>query len=202
MLCVNFPIFALGLRHGHAARADGGCAGRMRAGGWSHMGSMRPALAALAKGEKGPWPRQSAPIWCILGQIGHAMTPPAACTNGHPRARCLNGAHQAHRGAHFRAKKRPQAPARRMGCVVTGRETAESVRFGAVTPCVGGVRAVSGPGRVSGRSARRLGRAGCRRDGGEGPGRVAGIGRGAVLEKLNFGAFWAKSAMPRRRNGR
>ena len=70
---------------------------------------------------------------------------------------------------------------------MTGRETTESVRSGVVAPCVDGMRAVSGPGRVSGRSARRLGRAGCRRGGGEGPGRVAGIGRGTMLEKLRFG---------------
>ena len=31
------------------------------------------------------------------------------------------------------------------------------------------------------------------------PGWVAGIGRGRVLEKLRFGAFRAKSAMPRHR---
>jgi hypothetical protein len=150
----------------------------------------------------GRWPRHNAreaPIWCISGQIGHATAPPAACTNGHPRVRCLDGAHQAHPGAHFRAKKRLRPPGRRAVRVVTGRETAGSVRFGAVAPCVGGMRAVSGPGRVSGRSARRLGRAGCRRGGGEGPGRVAGIGRGTVLEKLRFGAFRAKSAMPRHR---
>ena len=67
----------------------------------------------------------------------------------------------------------------------------ESVIFGAVAPCAGGVRAVSGPGRVPGRSARRLGRAGCRRSGGEGPGRLAGFGRGTVLEKARFGAFFA-----------
>ena len=67
----------------------------------------------------------------------------------------------------------------------------ESVRFGAVVPCVGGVRAVSGPHGVSGRLARCLGRAGCRRGGGEGPGRVAGFGRGTVLEKARFGAFFA-----------
>ena len=123
----------------------------------------------------------------------------AAGTNGPQRVRCLNGAHQAHREAHFRAKKRLRAPGRRAGPVVAGREREESVRLGAVAPCVGGMRAVSGPGRVSGRSARRLGRAGCRRGGGEGPGRVAGIGRGTVLEKLRFGAFRAKSAMPRHR---
>ena len=143
---------------------------------------------------RGLWPRHSAregPIWCISGQIGHATAPPAAGTNGPPRVRCLNGAHQAHREAHFRAKKRLRAPGRRAGRVVTGRETEESVRLGAVAPCVGGMRAVSGPGRVSGRSARRLGRAGCRRGGGEGPGRVAGVGRGTVLEKLRFGAFFA-----------
>ena len=66
------------------------------------------------------------------------------------------------------------------------KQTAESVRLGAVAPCVGGMRAVSGPGRVSGRSARRLGRAGCRRGGGEGPGRVAGFGRGTVLQDAIF----------------
>ena len=52
----------------------------------------------------------------------------------------------------------------------------------------GGLRGA--PGRPE-RSARRLGRAGCRRGGGEGPGRVAGTGRGAVLEKLRVGAFFA-----------
>ena len=77
-----------------------------------------------------------------------------------------------------------------MGCVVTGsgRETAGSVRFGVVAPCVGGVRAASGPHRVLRRSARRLGRAGCRRGGGEGPGWVAGIGRGTGPPTFPIGA--------------
>ena len=104
----------------------------------------------------GRWPRHNAreaPIWCISGQIGHATAPPAAGTKGPPRVRCLNGAHQAHRKAHFRATKRLRAPGRRAGRVVTRRETAQSVRLGAVAPCVGGMRAVSGPSRVSGRLA-------------------------------------------------
>ena len=151
---------------------------------------------------RGHWPRQSAreaPIWCISGQIGHATPSPAACTNDHPRVRCFDGAHQSHRGAHFRAKGWLRAPARRTGRVVTGQETTRFARFGAAAPRAGGVRATSGPHRVSGRSARRLGLAGCRCGGGEGPGWVAGIGRGRVLEKLRFGAFRAKSAMPRHR---
>ena len=57
-------------------------------------------------------------------------------------------------------------------------------------PCVGGMRAVTGPGRVSGRSSRRLGRAGCRRGGGEGSGWVAGnvIGRGTGPPAFPIGA--------------
>ena len=124
----------------------------------------------------------------VSGQIGHATAPPAACTNGHPRVRCLGGVHQTHPGAHFRAKKRLRAPGRRAVRAVTGRETAQLVKFGVVAPCVGGVRAVSGPGRVPGRSARRLGRAGCRRGGGEGPGWVAGIGRGTGPPAFPIGA--------------
>ena len=42
---------------------------------------------------------------------GCATAPPVSCTNGHPRARCLDVAYQSHRGAHFRAKKRLRAPA-------------------------------------------------------------------------------------------
>ena len=58
------------------------------------------------------------------------------------------------------------------------------------------MRAVSGPGRVPGRSARRLGRAGCRRGGGEGPWWVVGIGRGTGPPAFPIGAPTATAPAP------
>ena len=103
----------------------------------------------------GRWPRHNAreaPIWCISGQIGHATAPPAAGTNGPPRVRCLNGAHQAHREAHFRGKKRLRAPGRRAGRVVTRQGTARFARFGVVAPRAGGSTTWPGPMWVLARS--------------------------------------------------
>ena len=114
--------------------------------------------------------------WCVQWPTSSALALALSATpNDRGCSRCTQK---------IMNKRRLRAPGRRAVRAVTGRETAESVIFGAVAPCTGGVRAVSGPGRVSGRSARRLGRAGCRRGGGEGPGRLAGFGRGTVLEGL------------------
>ena len=61
------------------------------------------------------------------------------------------------------------------------------------------VTASPGPHRAPGHPPRCAGRAGCRRSAGKAPGWITSTGRGKVLGKLRFGAFRAKSAMPRHR---